>query len=335
MRILSGVQSSGSLHIGNYYGAIRQFVALQDEPGAENLYFVANLHALNTVRDGKRARELTLETAMAFLALGVDPKKSILFRQSDIPELTELYWVLGTVIPMANLERATSYRDKVEKGQPADFGLFAYPVLMAVDILAYGSDVVPVGKDQKQHLEFARDWATKFNVTYVPKYDPQEPGKVPGIFKLPAPRIQEETAVIPGVDGQKMSKSYNNAIDLFGDLKPIEKRIMGIKTDSTPPEAPKPVEGSTLYQLLKVMAPASEWAALDASWRAGGQGLGYGKYKKDLVGYYHATFDGPRQRYEELKADPGELERILKDGADRARALAAPIVKKVRDAVGL
>jgi tryptophanyl-tRNA synthetase len=333
VRILSGVQSSGSLHIGNYYGAIRQFVALQDEPNAEALYFVANLHALNTVRDGKRARELTQETAIAFLALGVDPKKSILFRQSDIPELSELFWILGTVVPMSNLERATSYRDKIENGQQADFGLFAYPVLMAVDILAYGSDVVPVGKDQKQHLEFARDWATKFNVTYVPKYDPQNPEKVPGIFRLPSPRIQEATAVIPGVDGQKMSKSYNNAIDLFGDIKPIEKRIMGIKTDSTAPEAPKPTEGSTLLQLLRVMAPDSEWAAIEQSWKAGGKG--YGAYKKDLVGYYHATFDGPRKRYEELKADPGELERILKDGADRARNLAAPIVKKVRDAVGL
>jgi tryptophanyl-tRNA synthetase len=333
VRILSGVQSSGALHIGNYYGAIRQFVALQEEPGAQALYFVANLHALNTVRDGKRARELTLETAMAFLALGVDPKKSILFRQSDVPELTELCWILGTVVPMSNLERGTSYREKVEKGQGADFGLFAYPVLMAVDILAYGSDVVPVGKDQKQHIEFARDWATKFNVTYVPKYDPQNPDKVPGIFRLPSPRMQEETAVIPGVDGQKMSKSYNNAIDLFGDIKPIEKRIMGIKTDSTLPADPKPTEGSTLYQLLKVMAPPGEFAAIDASWRAGGKG--YGDYKKQLVGYYHATFDGPRQRYEELKADPVELERILKDGAERARALAAPIVKKVREAVGL
>jgi tryptophanyl-tRNA synthetase len=333
VRILSGVQSSGSLHLGNYYGAIRQFVKLQDE--GEALYFIANLHALTSVRDGKRARELTVETAMAFLALGVDPKKSILFRQSDIPELTELFWILGTVVPLSNLERAHSFKDKTAKGIAPDFGLFAYPVLMAVDILAYGSDVVPVGKDQVQHLEFARDWATKFNVTYVPKYDPQDPGKVPGIFKLPTARTQEETMVIPGTDGQKMSKSYGNAIDLFGDIKAIEKKIMGIKTDSTAPEAPKPVEGSTLYQLLKVMAPAGEWPAIDASWRTGGAGLGYGKYKKDLVGYYHAAFDGPRQRYEELKADTGELERILKDGAERARACAAPTVKAVREAVGL
>lgn len=320
MRILSGVQSSGSLHIGNYYGALRQFVQLQNE--GEALYFIANLHALNTVRDGELARKLTFETAVSFLALGVDPKKSVLFRQSDVPEVTELYWVLGTVIPMKHVERGTSYRDKVEKGLPADFGLFAYPVLMAVDILIYDSDVVPVGKDQKQHIEFARDWATMFNTTYQSE-----------LFKLPNPRIQEATAVIPGVDGEKMSKSYHNTIDLFGDIKAIEKRIKGIKTDSTSPEAPKPTENNPLYQLLKIMTPPGEWEAVDTSWRAGGQG--YGHYKQALIGYFHATFDEPRKRYAELVADPGEVERILKDGAQRARAIAAPVVARVRKAVGL
>jgi tryptophanyl-tRNA synthetase len=320
MRILSGVQSSGQLHLGNYYGALRQFVELQNE--GEALYFIANLHALTTLRDGELARKLTFDTAVAFLALGVDPKRSVLFRQSDVPEVPEMYWVLGTVVPKAHLERATSYKDKLAKGIPADFGLFAYPVLMAIDILLYDSDLVPVGKDQKQHIEFARDWATIFNTTYQGEF-----------FKLPQPRIQEATAVIPGIDGEKMSKSYNNTIDLFGDDKTVEKRIKSIKTDSTPPEAPKPTDGNALYQLLKIMAPPNDWAELDKSWREGGKG--YGEYKKKLIEYYHATLDGPRKRYAELVADPAEVERILRDGAQRARAIAAPVAERVRKAVGL
>lgn len=324
-RILSGVQSSGQLHIGNYYGALKQFVELQNEPDSEALYFIANLHALTTVRDGAAARKLTTEAAVAFLALGVDPKRSVLFRQSDIPEVTELYWILGTVVPMAHLERGTSYRDKVEKGLSPDFGLFAYPVLMAVDILMYDSDIVPVGKDQKQHIEFARDWATMFNTTYKGQF-----------FKQPVPRIQEQTAVIPGIDGEKMSKSYNNTIELFGDEKAIEKRIKSIKTDTTPPESPKPTDNA-LYKLLQIMAPPGEWAALDAHWKTGGAPAeyGYGTYKKKLLEFYHASFDGPRKRYAELMSDPGEVERILKDGAQRARAIAAPVVDRVRKVVGL
>jgi len=334
MRILSGVQSSGKLHLGNYFGAIRQFVGLQHEGQA--LYFIANLHALTTVRDPALLSSLTRETAMAYLALGLDPTKAILFRQSDIAEITELYWILGTVIPLANLERAHSYKDKVAKGLSPDFGLFAYPVLMAADILLYGSDVVPVGKDQIQHVEFARDWATKFNVTYVPRYDPQDPNglksKRPGVLKLPEARVQESTAVIPGTDGQKMSKSYGNTIDLFGDEKDIKKKIMGVKTDSTPVEAPKPLD-SPLYQLLKLMAPADEFPRIDESWRSGGQG--YGDFKKKLLELYHATFEGPRARYAELEKDPGEIERILKDGAVRAREVAASTVAGLRKAVGL
>jgi tryptophanyl-tRNA synthetase len=332
MRILSGVQSSGRLHLGNYYGAIRQFVDLQSQ--GEALYFIANLHALNTVRDPQAARQYTLETAMAFLALGVDPDRAVLFRQSDIPEVTELFWVLGTLVPMSNLERAHSYRDKLEnkKSEP-DFGLFAYPVLMAADILLYDSDVVPVGKDQKQHLEFTRDWATKFNLEYTKGYDAQKPEKVAGVFKLPKPLIQEATATILGTDGRKMSKSYGNTIDLFGDLKPIEKAMKGVKTDSTPVEAPKPLENQPLYELLKVMLPASEFATIDAEWRAGGQG--YGHFKGKLIEAYHTTFDGPRKRYDELAADPAEVERLLKKGAEKARAIAAPVISRVRQAVGL
>lgn len=335
MRILSGIQSSGRLHLGNYYGAIRQFIELQHE--GEALYFIANLHALTTVRDAALANELTRETAIAFLSLGLDPKKAVLFRQSDIPEVLELYWVLGTVVPVSNLDRAHSYKDKLARGISADFGLFAYPVLMAADILAYAADVVPVGKDQVQHLEFTRDWATKFNLTYVKGYDAQDPeakekGHAPGILKLPNARVQEQTAIVLGVDGQKMSKSYGNTIDMFGDEKEVKKRIMGIKTDSTAVEAPKPTDNA-LYQLLQVMAPPGEFKAIDESWRSGGKG--YGDYKKKLLEFFHATFDGARARREELMRDPAEVERILQDGARRAREMAAPVMEKVRKAVGL
>ncbi|MGZ6070045.1 MAG: tryptophan--tRNA ligase [Myxococcaceae bacterium] len=334
MRILSGIQSSGKQHIGNYYGALRQFVDLQNR--GEALYFIANLHALTTVRDPVAAASLTRETAMAFLALGLDPARAILFRQSDIPEVTELYWILGTVVPLSNLDRAHSYKDKISKGISADFGLFAYPVLMAADILLYGSDLVPVGRDQVQHLEFARDWATKFNLTYVPGYDASDPtgatsGK-PGVLKLPEALVQEATATVPGTDGQKMSKSYNNTIDLFGEEGEVKKRIMGIKTDSTPVEAPKPVDGA-LYQLLKVMVPGADFPAIDQAWREGGKG--YGDFKKTLLAAYHATFGQARARYQALQKDPGAVDAILRAGAERARAVAAPVIERVRQAVGI
>jgi tryptophanyl-tRNA synthetase len=336
MRILSGVQSSGRLHIGNYYGAIRQFVQLQDEGQA--YFFIANLHALTTVREPKLAEELTRDAAMAYLSLGLDPKKAVLFRQSDVREVLELYWILGTVVPHANLERAHSYKDKIAKGISPDFGLFAYPVLMAADILLYSPDFVPVGKDQIQHIEFARDWAVKFNLTYVPGYDAQDPegkekGHAPGILKLPAARVQESTAVVPGVDGQKMSKSYGNTIELFGEEKEIKKRIMGIKTDSTAVEAPKPTENAPLYDLLKLMLPEQRFQEADASWRAGGKG--YGEYKKLLLEAFHENFGPARKRYDELKRDPAELERILQDGAERARAEASQLMQRVRRAVGV
>jgi tryptophanyl-tRNA synthetase len=337
MRILSGVQSSGKLHLGNYYGAIRQFVELQNQ--GEALYFIANYHALTSLRDGALARQLTFETAVAFLALGVDPARSTLFRQSDIPEVSELYWLLGTVTPMSNLERAHSFRDKVEnKGvKDPDFGLFAYPVLMAADILLYGSDLVPVGKDQKQHVEFARDWATKFNLAYVPKYNPQDPtgekSKVPGVFKLPKELTRDETAVIPGRDGQKMSKSYGNTIDLFGTDKELEKQIKSVKTDATAMEAPKPTENQPLYELLKLVLPADQFTLVDQDWRAGGKG--YGHFKGLLLDGVHAQFDPARKRYQELLADPAEVERILQAGAVKARAYAAPIIAAARHAVGL
>ncbi len=324
MRILSGVQSSGRLHIGNYYGAIREFVSLQSQ--GEALYFIANLHALNSVRDAAKARELTLETAAAFIALGVDPSKAALFRQSDIPEVAELYWILGTVVPMADLQNAHSYKDKIARGAEADFGLFGYPVLMAADILLYDSDVVPVGKDQRQHLELARDWAGKFNRQY---------GK--DLLKLPTARTRDETAVVPGRDGQKMSKTYANTIDLFGTEKEVGDQIKSVKTDSTGFDASKPTN-QALYDLLKLVLSPADFTAVDARWReAGGskETHGYGPFKTALRDGYFATFTEPRRRYAELMNDRAELERLLKHGAEKARSYAAPVIARVRAAVGL
>lgn len=335
MIILSGIQSSGRLHLGNYYGAIRQFLEFQDEEVA--LYFIANLHALNSVRDGEQMRELTQDVAMSYLALGLDPARAILFRQSDVPEHAELFWILGSVVPLADLMNAHSYKDKVARGQNADFGLFAYPILMAADILIYNSHVVPVGQDQRQHLELARDWASKFNRAYVPGYRADDPegqrGGVRGVLRLPEARILESTAVVPGTDGQKMSKSYDNTIELFGSDKAVKKAIMGITTDSTPVEAPKPVEGNPLYGLLKLMAAPNDFAEIDRRWRAGGEG--YGVFKKELLDMFHATFDAARARHAELSRDPGAVERVLQDGAQRARALAGEQMARVRRAVGV
>jgi len=335
VRIVSGLQSSGSLHLGNWFGAVRQLVRLQDS--GEAFDFVADLHALTTVRDGQRARALTFETAAGLLALGIDPARTALFRQSDVPEVLELYWILGTVVPLSHLERAHAYKDKLARGLAKGFGLFAYPVLMAADILLYGADLVPVGKDQIQHVEFARDWATRFNVAHVPGYDPQDPlgaaGHPPGILRLPEFRVDPDTAVLPGIDGQKMSRSYGNAIELFADEREVRRRIQSIKTDSTPVEAGKPVEGSALYELLRAVAPASEFAAIDRSWREGG--IGYGAYKEELAGFFFAAFGEARRRYVGIAADPAEVERILQAGARRAREAAAQTIAAVRRAVGL
>lgn len=335
MRILSGVQSSGFLHLGNYFGAIAQFVTMQQE--GEAFYFIANLHSLTTVTDPHKLREFTLDAALTYLAFGLDPKRAVLFRQSDIAEHSELYWVLGSVVPMSHLERAHSFKDKISKGMRPNLGLVAYPVLMAADILLYSADVVPTGKDQKQHLEFTRDWAIKFNQAYVTGYDAADPNgeknNRPGVFKVPEARIQESTAIILGVDGQKMSKSYKNTIDLFAPDKQIKKVIMGIKTDSTPVEAPKPTENSPLYSLLEVLAPPADFAEISASYQKGGEG--YGVYKLKLLELFHQTFDPARQRRKELEQDLGAVEQILVDGAERARAVASVKMQEVKKAIGL
>src|SRR5437867_2147582 len=266
MRILSGIQPSGVLHIGNYFGMMKPAIALQDE--GEALYFIADYHALTSVRDPDVLRENVRRVAVDFLAAGLDPERAALFKQSDVPQVTELTWILSTVAPMGLLERAHSYKDKLARGMSPTVGLFSYPVLMAADILIYDSDVVPVGKDQKQHIEITRDLAGKINETY---------GEV---FKLPEPRIQTETEVVPGLDGQKMSKSYGNNIDIFGDEKETRKRVMSIVTDSAPVEAPKDPERSTIFKLYSLFASKDEIAEMRERFEKGG--TGYGEFKKEL-----------------------------------------------------
>jgi len=320
MRVLSGVQPSGTLHIGNYYGAIRQFVTMQEEH--ECFYFIADLHALTTVQDAARLRQLVRDLATAFLAFGLDPQRSSIYRQSDVPEVAELMWYLSTVTPMGLLQRCHSFKDKVAQGIQPSHGLFSYPVLMAADILIVDSDRVPVGKDQKQHLEVTRDLVTAFHETYGQD-----------VFKMPEPLILGDVAVVPGVDGRKMSKSYGNTIDIFGPLKPTRKRVMSIVTDSTPVEEPKPTAKSSLYALLKILAPEGDREEIEGLFSHGG--TGYGEMKKRLFGYFLDTFGEARERFEELEQNPAEVERILSEGAHRARETAAPLMRRVRSAVGI
>ncbi|MEZ5990740.1 MAG: tryptophan--tRNA ligase [Planctomycetota bacterium] len=329
MRILSGVQPSGKLHIGNYFGAIRQFVELQHK--GHGLYFIADLHALTTIREADRMRELTHDVALNFLSLGLDPEKATLFKQSDIPEVAELSWILSTVTPMGLLERAHSFKDKTARGISADHGLFAYPVLMAADILAYHSDVVPVGKDQKQHLEITRDIAVKFNQTYCKDFDPQT-GEG-GVLKLPEPHILDDTAIVPGVDGQKMSKSYNNTIELFAPEKQVKKAIMGIKTDSTPLEDPKNPDTCNVFALLKMFATPDDLADIRSKYEGGG--VGYGDFKKRLLELFMETFGESRARYTELSANEDYVNDVLRQGAIKAREIANDLMDQVRRAVGL
>lgn len=318
MRVLSGVQPTGKLHIGNYFGAIRQYVALQE--GHEGYYFMANYHALTTVHDGALLRQQTLDVAADFLALGLDPAKALIFRQSDIPEVCELSWILSTICPMGLLERCHAYKDKVSQGLSADHGLFAYPVLMAADILIYDSNLVPVGQDQKQHIEVTRDLADRFNFMYGDK------------LVLPEPYILENTAVVPGLDGRKMSKSYDNTIGIFDPDKVVKKKIMGIVTDSTPVEAPKDPTNNTIFQLYSLFATPEQKAEMEASFHAGG--TGYGEYKKRLLASFLEYFGAQRARREELAADMGYVEDVLIEGAKKARVVARETVDRVRTAVG-
>lgn len=319
MRILSGIQPSGKLHLGNYFGMMRPAIELQDRGDA--FYFIADLHALTTVHDAAALRSHVRELAIDFLACGLDPARSCFFRQSDVPAVTELSWILSTVTPMGLLERAHSYKDKTARGFAASHGLFAYPVLMAADILIYDSDLVPVGKDQKQHLEITRDIAVKINELY---------GEV---FKLPEPSIREETALVPGLDGAKMSKSYGNTIEIFEDEKALKKKIMSIQTDSTPVEAPKPIENSAILGLYKLVASPSDYGAMVAAFQTGGRG--YGDFKKTLLSAVWEYFAPMREKRAEIVASPGLVEDVLREGAAKANAVATRVMERVKQAVGL
>ncbi|MEE9279780.1 MAG: tryptophan--tRNA ligase [Myxococcota bacterium] len=318
-RILSGTQPTGELHIGNYFGAIRQYIALQD--GNEAAYFIADLHTLTTVRDAEALRSFTRGVALDYLALGVDPQESILYRQSDLPEAAELQWILGTVTPMGLLARCHAYKDKLAEGGRPDLGLFAYPVLMAADILIHRADLVPVGQDQKQHLEVTRDVAVKFNQTYG------------DVLHLPEPYILKDLAIVPGIDGRKMSKSYRNGIHMFAKENALEKEIMRIVSDSTPVGEPKDPDRSHVYSIWCLFASADEQLEMAESFRKGG--VGYGAVKKDILGRLLDYFGPARERREELEKNRDYLEDVLREGARRARERAAPLIDAVRDACGV
>lgn len=320
MRTLSGIQPSGILHLGNYFGSMKPNVDCVGKAD-ESFYFIVDLHALTTVHDAVLLREYRKNAILDLLACGFDPEKATVFFQSDVKEHTELSWILSTVTPMGMLERAVSYKDKVEKGIATSVGLFTYPVLMAADILLYDATHVPVGKDQKQHVEMARDIAGKFNAAFG------------DTFVLPEPVIREDVAVVPGTDGQKMSKSYGNTIPLFGDEKVIKKAIMGIVTDSKGVEEPKDPDTCTVFALHKLFLNVADTKTLAAKYKAGG--FGYGDAKKMLFETYMDTFAAMRTKRAELEKNPEYVQKVIKDGAKKASVVAGETMKKVRKAVGL
>jgi tryptophanyl-tRNA synthetase len=318
MRVLSGLQSSGTPHLGNYFGMMKRMVMYQET--AELFVFIANMHAMTTVYDGKILAASTMEAAIDFLALGIDPEKSVFWVQSDVPEVAELTWYLSNVTPVGLLERSHSYKDKVARGIAPNSGLFFYPVLMASDILLYQADRVPVGKDQKQHLEITRDIAIKFNNTYGDS------------FTVPEPDIEEDLAVIPGLDGQKMSKSYGNTINIFSERNELKKRVMSIVTDSTPVESPKNPDTCNLYALYKLFAATDAARHTAERYRQGG--MGYGEVKQELVELIWNYFAPFRERRAELAADRAHVRSILLQGAEKARYHANRTLQKVRKKVG-
>jgi tryptophanyl-tRNA synthetase len=320
MRILSGIQPSGALHLGNYFGMMKPAIELSQQ--GEAYYFIADYHSMTSLFDPVLRRANTRDVALDFLACGLDPRRAVFFRQSDVPEVTELAWLLSTVTPMGLLERCHSYKDKIAKGIAASHGLFSYPVLMAADILIYDSNLVPVGRDQKQHVEVTRDIALKFN---------QEYGET---LVIPEPQIREDVAVVPGTDGQKMSKSYGNTIDIFGEEKATRKRIMSLVMDSRSPQEPKPDADKNLaVQLLKLVAPPAVAVDFEERLRAGG--LGYGELKKALFEHYWNHFAAARARRAELVENAGYVDDVLREGAQRARAVARMVLDRAKLNAGL
>ena len=319
MRVLSGIQPSGKLHIGNYYGAMRQHLHLQAEHNC--FFFIADYHALTSNPSPDDIAGRTLDVAMDYMALGLDTEKTVFWRQSDTPEVTELTWLLSCVTPVGLLQRCTSYKDKIAQGLSSNHGLFAYPVLQAADILIYNSELVPVGADQKQHIEVTRDIAARFNNAY---------GEV---FVIPEDHIIESVAIVPGVDGRKMSKSYGNTVEIFETENSVKKKIMRIVTDSTPVEEPKDPDKCNVFALLKLVASPEELGEWDSKYRNGG--MGYGQAKKRLAELVIEYFKPFRQKRAELENNIDHVKKVLADGAERARAVAARTLEKARQAVGL
>ncbi len=318
--ILSGIQPSGKLHIGNYFGAIRQHIAMQDEGDA--FYFIANYHSLTTLKDGKELYQNTIDVTLDYLALGLDPDKATFFAQSDVPQVVELAWILGTLTPVSLMEKGVSYKDKIAAGLSPNIGLFTYPVLQAADILIYHSDVVPVGEDQKQNIEICRDLAGKFNRAYDGDY-----------LVIPEDHIVKSVAIVPGTDGRKMSKSYGNTIPIFGEGKPLKKIIMSIQTDSTPLEDPKDPDTDNVFALIKLFASSDEQNEIAEKYRAGG--YGYGHAKNELLGFLKEYFGNALEKRKQLEQDLDYVKDVLADGGRKARIRAEQVMEPIREVTGI
>ena len=321
--VVSGIQPSGQLHLGNYFGAIRQHIALHEQ--YEAYFFIVNYHALTSVLNAEALRRYTVDVATTYLALGFDPEQAHLFTQSDVPQVTELAWIFYNLTPVSQLEKGLAYKDKVAQGLPANAGLFNYPILQAADILIYGGNLVPVGADQKQNIEITRDIAQRFNATFCPEDNP--------LLPVPEPLILEEVAVVPGIDGRKMSKSYHNTIGIFDEGKTLKKQVMSIVTDSTPLEDPKDPDTDNVFALLKLFATPEKLQEIAAAYHTGG--YGYGHAKKELLGYVREYFAEARDRRRDLLARPDYVMDILREGGKQGRAKAETIMQQVRERVGL
>jgi len=318
--ILSGIQPSGKLHLGNYFGAMRQHIRMQEEGDA--FYFLANYHSLTSVEDGKLLESFTHDVVLDYLALGLDPGKCTFFAQSDVPQTTELAWILGCLTPVSLMEKGVAYKDKVANGLNPNIGLFTYPILQAADILIYHSDLVPVGEDQKQNIEIARDLAGKFNHTYKGEY-----------LVVPEEYILKSVATVPGTDGRKMSKSYGNTINIFDEGKTLKKKVMSIKTDSTPLEFPKDPESCNVFSLIKLFAHEEKKEEIAEKYRSGG--YGYGHAKKELLGLIIDKFAEERERRKDLEKNPGYVKDVLQEGGQKARERAESVMEPIRSVTGL